>query len=66
MTVPGASGSSSGQNADQGNWRVVEQAGQAFLEMTSSKGATERIALSLNGTQTLLNGKRWFVVGINE
>ena len=66
MNVPSASGSSSGQSADEGKWRVTEQSGQAILELASSKGAVERIALSVNGTQTSLNGKRWFVVGINE
>ncbi len=64
--VPGASGGSSGQNADQGRWRVVDQGGEAILELASAKGANERITLSMNGTQTFLNGRRWFVVGINE
>jgi hypothetical protein len=66
ISIPGASASSAGQTTDEGKWRVVEQQGQELLELTSAKGATERIVLSTNGTQTLLNGRRWFVVGINE
>ncbi len=66
MTVPGASGSSAGKGQDEGRWRVIEQSGQSLLELVSNGGVTEKIALSMNGTQTLLNGRRWFVVGINE
>ena len=64
--VPGATGSSSGQQGDDGRWRVVEDRGQAILELISQKGGSERIALSSNGTQTFLNNHRWYVVGINE
>ncbi len=64
--VPGANGGSSGQSQDEGRWRVIEPTGQPVLELTSQKGVVERIALSMNGSQTFLNGRRWFVVGINE
>lgn len=66
VTVPGASGGSAGRSQDEGRWRVVEQGSQAILELTSNQGVTEKIALTMNGTQTLLNGRRWFVTGINE
>lgn len=64
--VPGANGGSSGSNADQGRWRVIEQDGKAILELASAKGTRENIFLSMNGTKTLLNGRHWFRVGINE
>jgi hypothetical protein len=64
--VPGATGSSAGQHADEGRWRIVEERGQPVLELISGKGDSERIVLSANGTQTFLNGRRWYVVGINE
>ncbi|MBL8212382.1 MAG: hypothetical protein JNK87_16825 [Bryobacterales bacterium] len=64
--VPGATGGSAGRDAQDGRWRVVEQGGQALLELTASNGTKEMIQLSADGTRTFLNGKRWFVVGINE
>jgi hypothetical protein len=64
--IPGASNGSSRQTQDQGRWRVIERGNDAMLELVSSKGATERIILTMQGTQTFLNGRRWFVAGINE
>jgi hypothetical protein len=64
--VPGANGSSAGRNADGGRWRVVEGSGHALLELNSRNGETERIQLSAKGSETYLNGRRWYVVGINE
>jgi len=64
--VPGATGGSAGRNSDGGRWRVVDSAGQPHLELSSRNGATERIALSAKGSETYLNGRRWYVVGINE
>lgn len=64
--VPGATGGSAGRDAQEGRWRVVEQTGQALLELTASNGTKQMIQLSADGTKTFLNGKRWFVVGINE
>ena len=64
--VPGATAGSAGQNGQQGRWRVVEQNGQALLELNASNGAKELIRLSADGSKTFLNGNRWFVVGINE
>ena len=66
MDVPGASGSSSGRQADQGRWRVVVQGADSLLELTSPKNGVEKLKLSLEGNQTFLNGRRWFVVGIKE
>ena len=66
IDVPGASGSSGGLQADQGRWRVIEQAGETILELTSLQNGIEKIKLTLQGTMTFLNGRRWFVTGINE
>ncbi len=66
IDVSGASASSGGRQANQGRWRVVEQAGEATLELTSPQNGIEKIKLTLQGTQTFLNGRRWFVTGINE
>jgi hypothetical protein len=66
--VPGANGGSSSQNSDEGQWRVIEHAGnKPVLELNSKKsGQRETIELSSNGSATFLNGRRWYVVGINE
>ena len=66
IDVPVASGSSGGLQADQGRWRVIEQAGETILELTSLQNGIEKIKLTLQGTMTFLNGRRWFVTGINE
>lgn len=64
--VPGASGSSASRDAQEGRWRVVDQNGQAMLELLPNGGTRELIRLGREGTKTFLNGTRWFVVGINE
>ncbi|MEP6535389.1 MAG: hypothetical protein ABJF23_08745 [Bryobacteraceae bacterium] len=64
--VDGANGGSNGQKSDAGTWRLYEQAGNVILEMKSSKGETSTGVLTSNGTKTLLNNVRWFVVGMNE
>jgi hypothetical protein len=66
--VSGANGGSAGQNSDEGQWRVIEHAGnKPVLELNSKKsGQREVIELSSNGSATFLNGRRWYVVGINE
>ncbi|MFN7934114.1 MAG: hypothetical protein U0R19_12360 [Bryobacteraceae bacterium] len=64
--VPGASGSSASRDGQEGRWRVVEQDGQAMLELLPNGGNGELIRLGREGTKTFLNGTRWFVVGINE
>ncbi len=66
IDVPGASAGSNSRQADQGRWRVVEQGTEATLELTSSQNGTEKIKLSSQGTQTFLNGRRWYIVGMNE
>ncbi len=64
--VPGATGGSAGRDAQQGRWRIVEQNGQAHLELVAANGSKELLRLSADGSKTFLNGTRWFVVGINE
>jgi hypothetical protein len=59
--VDGANGSSASQGADQGRWRIYEQAGKITLELVSAKSGTENIVLTSDGTKTLLNGQRWLV-----
>ena len=64
--VPGANASSADRGADQGHWQIVEHAGQPILELVSRNGGVDRFTLSSEDTKTFLNGRRWFVVGINE
>jgi hypothetical protein len=59
--VDGANGSSASQNGDQGRWRIYEQGGKVYLELVSAKSGTETIALTADGSKTLLNGNRWLV-----
>jgi len=59
--VEGANGGSSSQSGDQGRWRIYEQGGKVLLELVSAKGTTENIALTTDGSKTLLNGQRWLV-----
>lgn len=61
VTVAGASGGSASQSADQGRWRIYAQGGQVLLELVSANGTTENIALTVDGSKTLLNGRRWLV-----
>ncbi len=58
--VDGASGGSASRGGSQGHWRIYEQGGRAMLELVSSSG-TETIALTADGSKTLLNGQRWLV-----
>jgi len=64
--VDGANGGSSGQKSDAGTWRIYEQGGRVILETKNSKGEIGTGVLSADGTKTLLNNVRWFVVGMNE
>jgi hypothetical protein len=59
--VEGASGGSASQSGDRGRWRIYEQDGKMLLELVSSNGTTENIALTSDGSKTLLNGRRWLV-----
>jgi len=64
--VPGANASSADRSADQGRWNIVERDGRAILELASRNGGVDRFTLSREDTKTFLNGRRWFVVGIDE
>ena len=59
--VNGASGGSVSQSGAQGSWRIHEQGGRVLLELVPSNGNPETIALTLDGSKTLLNGQRWLV-----
>ena len=59
--VDGASGGAVSQSADQGRWRIYAQGGRVLLELVSANGTTENIALTSDGSKTLLNGRRWLV-----
>jgi len=61
VTVDGASGGSASQSAEHGRWRIYAQGGQVLLELVSANGTTENIALTADGSKTLLNGRRWLV-----
>jgi hypothetical protein len=63
--VDRANGNSSGQKSDAGQWRLYEQAGKVILETKSSNGEVSTGVLTMDGSTTLLNNVRWFVVDIN-
>ena len=49
-------------DAQGGRWRITSQGGQSALELRSQDGSTVTFRLEMDGTKTLLNGKRYFVV----
>ncbi len=59
--VDGMGGDSSGRDAAEGRWRIVGHGGSAVLELVSSEGNRQEVALAREGTQTFLGGKRAFV-----
>jgi hypothetical protein len=61
IDVSGASAASASRNGAQGRWRIFERDGKALLELLPANGAPETIALSADGSKTLLNGQRWLV-----
>ena len=61
ISVDGMGGSSAGRNASEGRWRIVSRGGSPVLELVHSGGNRDQIALSRDGTKTLLDGGRWFV-----
>jgi len=61
ISVPGANASMANRGPKTGTWKLVPQLSQAALELTTADGAKNLIALSADGTKTLLNGKQWLV-----
>jgi hypothetical protein len=59
--VPGATGTSAGQNGQDGRWRIYEDNGRAMLELVSTTAGREVIVLTSEGSKTFLNGRRWLV-----
>jgi len=59
--VPGATGTSAGQNGQDGRWRIYEDNGRAMLELVSPTAGREVIVLTSEGSKTFLNGRRWLV-----
>lgn len=51
--APGAAG---------GTWSIGSGGGQSVLELKRQDGSVQRYTLTANGTQTMLDGVRWFVV----
>jgi hypothetical protein len=51
-----------GKKTYAGQWAIVGQAGQPALQLRTHTGDVETFILSANGSQTFLDGKRWFVV----
>jgi len=61
INVDGLGQSSSGRDAAEGRWRIVSRGGSAVLELVSSAGNRQDVALSRDGTQTFLGGERAYV-----
>jgi hypothetical protein len=55
-----------GPQNQSGAWKVIDQAGQSHLVLEHTGGGRETFALSRQGSQTFLNGRRWFVVSHQE
>ncbi len=51
-----------GSRTTAGQWSIVGQAGQPALQLRHSTGSVETYVLSADGTKTLLNGVRWYVI----
>ncbi len=51
-----------GRQAKSGQWAIVGQAGQPALQLRHTTGNVETYVLSADGTKTLLNGVRWYVI----
>jgi hypothetical protein len=60
VDVPGASGSSSGQDGGRGIWTVVTQAGNPVLELRFENGSAKHYALTAPQNTLHLNGTRYF------
>ena len=55
-----------GPQRQAGKWNVTDQGGQSHLVLTHSGAEKESFTLSRQGTQTFLNGRRWFVISHQE
>jgi len=62
IDVPGASASSIGKDAQKGRWRIIENGGRAFLEVTYNSGQTRTFTLTKDATNWYLNGEKAFAV----
>jgi hypothetical protein len=60
VDVPGASGSSSGQDGGRGIWTVVAPAGNPVLELRFENGSAKQYALTTPQNTLHLNGTRYF------
>ena len=56
----------SGPQRQSGTWKVIDQAGQSHLVLEHAGSGRESFKLSRQGTQTFLDGRRWFVVSHQE
>ena len=61
-TAGGSAIMNPGNRTTTGQWAIIGQAGQPALQLRHSNGNVETFVLSANGSQTLLDGVRWYVV----
>jgi hypothetical protein len=60
-----ASGYSGGQQRGNGSWRIFDRGGQAVLQLNFHNGEVSEYTLSMDGSKTMLDGKRYFRQGMN-
>ncbi|MBI4165526.1 MAG: hypothetical protein HY508_07315 [Acidobacteria bacterium] len=61
-TAGGSAIMNPGNRTRTGQWTIIGQAGQPALQLRHSTGNVETFVLSANGSQTLLDGVRWYVI----
>ena len=62
VDVAGASGISSGGNANRGRWRIRDVSGQVFLEVQYQSGETKMMRITQDERNWYLNGEKAFAV----
>ncbi len=62
VDVAGASGMSSGGNANRGRWKIRDVSGQVFLEVQYLSGETKMMRITQDERNWYLNGEKAFAV----
>lgn len=62
VTVPGASGMSSGGGAEQGRWKIRDIGGRVFLQVQYQSGETATMPITQDERNWYLNGEKAFAV----
>ncbi len=62
VDVAGASGTSSGGNANRGRWKIRDVSGQVFLEVQYQSGETKMMRITQDERNWYLNGEKAFAV----